>query len=362
MLAAALRKVDPGESETLLRRAYEKARTDGDDGLASTTVGELVTLLRDQGKLHEALTLAGQKIEHSRQAGFGLWTQLSDHGRRLQILNLLGHHEQVLTDVRALRARMAELPDQRADNDRVNPYNAREGILDIGRLSAVTLQRWDDALELNDEIASTKRRRGASPHETARTRFRDYIPLLHLGRLTDIDHLLHDCQDIFDTTGDITQLAAVYRARADLEDTRDHLVEAVDLQRTSLRLCYVHHDPHDISTAHHHLANYLSRASGDPAEQRAHRITASLLNHLTGDTRELTRTLGVLASELRSETSDPDAPALPTTLPQVTRLVDADDGVRLGDLLAALCPDPATAEHVLTDLLTTAANSANQAR
>jgi hypothetical protein len=70
----------------------------------------------------------------------------------------------------------------------------------------------------------------------------------------------------------------------------------------------------------------------------------------------------VLASELRSDTSDPDAPALPTTLSQVTRLVDADDGVRLGDLLAALCPDLATAEHALTDLLTTAANSANQAR
>jgi tetratricopeptide (TPR) repeat protein len=362
VLAAALRKVDPGESETLLRRAYEKAKTDGDDGLASTTAGELVTLLRDQGKLHEALILAGQKIEHSRQAGFGLWTQLSDHGRRLQILNLLGHHEQVLTDARALRARIAQLPDQRADNDRVNPYNAREGILDIGRLSAVALQRWDDALELNDEIASIKRRRGASPHETARTRFHDYIPLLHLGRLTDIDHLLHDCQDIFDTTGDITQLAAVYRARADLEHTRDHLLEAVDLQRTSLRLCYVHPDPHDISTAHHHLANYLARASGDPAEQRAHRLTASLLNHLTGDTRELTRTLGVLASELRSDTSDSDASALPTTLPQITRLVDADDGVRLGDLLAALCPDLATAEHALTDLLTTAANSANQAR
>jgi hypothetical protein len=85
------------------------------------------------------------------------------------------------------------------------------------------------------------------------------------------------------------------------------------------------------------------------------------LNHLTGDTHELTRTLEVLASELRSDFSDPDAPTLPTTLPHITQLVDADDGVHLGDLLAALCPDPVTAEHALTDLLTTATNSANQA-
>ncbi len=362
VLAAAHRKVDPGEAETLLRRAYDQATAEGEYGLASTTAGDLVTLLRDQGRLGEALTLADQKIEHTSRAGFGFWTQLSDQGRRLQILNLLGHHKQVLIDLPALRARMADLPDQRADNDRVNPWSVREGILDIGRLSAVALQRWDEALYLNDEIASTKRRRGASPHEIASTRFNDYVPLLQLGRLADVDHLLRDCQDVFDIACDITQLAVVYGARADLEDKRDHPVDAVRLQRTSLRLWYVRPDPREISTAHHNLANYLSRAAGKSAEQRAHRLIASLLNHLTGDTRELARALEVLASELRSDPSGPDAPALPATLLEVTRLVDADDGVRFGDLVVVLCPDPATAEHVLAGLLTTAAISADQAR
>ncbi|MGH3754558.1 MAG: hypothetical protein ACRDRP_18030, partial [Pseudonocardiaceae bacterium] len=361
VLAAALRKVDPGEAETLLRHAYDQATADGEYRLASTTAGELVTLLRDQDRLREALTLAGKKIEHTSQAGFGSWTQLSDQGRRLQILSMLGHHEQVLLDVPALRARMADLPDQPADNDRVNPWNVREGVLDVGRLSAVALQRWDEALDLNGEIASIRRQRGASPGETARTRFNDYVPLLHLGRLADADQLLRDCQDVFDTAGDITQLAAVYGARADLEDKRDHPVDAVGLQRTSLRLWYVRPDPREISTAHHNLANYLSRASGKPAEQRAHRLTASLLNHLTGDPRELTRTLGALADELRSDTSGPDAPVLPTTLPEVTRLVDAGDGVRLGNLVVALCPDPATAEHALADLLATADQQAGHA-
>ncbi|MGH4000031.1 MAG: hypothetical protein ACRDTJ_21510, partial [Pseudonocardiaceae bacterium] len=366
VLGAAVRKVDPGEAETLLRSAYDQATTDGEYQLASTTAGELVTLLRDQGKLADALTLATKKIEHTSQAGFGFWTQLSDQGRRLQILNLLGHHEQVLIDLRVLRARMADLPDQRADNDRVNPWNVREGILDIGRLSAVALQRWGDALDLNDEIAGTKRRRGASPHEIARTRFNDYLPLLGRGRLADVDQLLRTCQDIFDAAGDITQLAAIYGARAELEDKRDHPADAVDLQRTSLRLWYVHPDPREISTAHQNLANYLSRTAGKPAEQRAHRLTASLLNHLTGNPHELTSTLEALASEFRSDTRGPDAPAvpatpvLPTTLAEVIRVVDAGNGVRFGNLVAALCPDLATAERALADLVTTAAIAADQ--
>ncbi|MCA1706315.1 MAG: ATP-binding protein, partial [Actinobacteria bacterium] len=362
VLGAAVRRVDPGEAETLLRRAYTQATTDGEYQLASTAAGELVTLLRDQGRLREALTLAGQKIKHTSQAGFGFWTQLSDQGRRLQILGLLGHHEQVLLDLPVLRAQMAELPDQRAANDRVNPWSVREGVLDVGRLSAVALERWDDALDLNDEITSTKRRRGASSHEIARTRFNDYLPLLHLGRLAAVDQLLRDCQDAFATAGDITQLAVVYGARADLEDKRNHPVKAVDLQRTSLHLWYLYPGPREISTAHHNLANYLSRATGKPAEQRAHRLTATLLNHLTGNTRELTTTLGALASELRSNTNGPDAPALPTTLPEVIRLVDADNGVCFGNLVVALCPNPATAEHALADVLTAAAISADQAR
>jgi tetratricopeptide (TPR) repeat protein len=360
VLGAAVRRVDPGEAEILLRRAYQQATSHGEYPLASTTAGELVSLLRDQGRLPEALTMASQKIEHTSQAGFGLWTQLSDQGRWLQILNLLGHHEQVLSDLPALCTQMADLPDQRAHNDRVNPRHVRESILDIARSSAVALQRWDEALELNDEILSTKRRRGASPHDIACSRFNDYLPLLHLDRLADIDQLLRDCQDTFTTAGDTTHLAMAYGARADLEDKRDHPAKAVDLQRSSLRLCYVHPDPREISTAHYKLANYLSHAAGNHAEQRAHRITAALLNHFTGDTRELTRTLGMLASEHRSDTNGSAAPTLPTTLTEIVGLVDAGNGIYFGNLVATLCPDSATAEQALADLLATIGISEDQ--
>jgi tetratricopeptide (TPR) repeat protein len=346
LLGAALRKLDPGEAETLLRRAYHQATASGEHKLASTTTGELVTLLRDQGRLGEALALAEVKIQHTTQAGFGSWTQLSDQGRRLQILTLLGHHEQVLRDLPTLRARMAELANERADTDRVNPWNVQEGVLDVGRRSALALERWEETLKLNDEILNTQRRRGASPDEIARTRFNDYLPLLRLGRLADVDRLLHDCQEAFDTAGDSTQLAAVYAARADLEDNRGNTAEALELQRTSLRLCYLHPEPHHIAAAHHNLANYLSRTTNNPAEQGAHHLAAALLNHLTGEANQATPPLG--------------ASPLPTTLPELTRLVEADDGICFGNLLSSLCPDPPTAAHALAEVLTTIATTPGQ--
>ncbi|MGH3885795.1 MAG: hypothetical protein ACRDSZ_04360, partial [Pseudonocardiaceae bacterium] len=82
--------------------------------------------------------------------------------------------------------------------------------------------------------------------------------------------------------------------------------------------------------------------------------------HLTGSTHELTTTLRALAIEFRSDTGGPGVPP-PATLPEITRVVDADNEVHLGDLVAALCPDPGTAEQALAGLLATAAVSADQA-
>ncbi|HWR48574.1 MAG TPA: hypothetical protein VN327_13330, partial [Pseudonocardiaceae bacterium] len=355
LLAAALRRVDSGEAETLLRRAYDQASTSGDHRLADGVAGSLVGLLCDQGRLREALTLTDQTIEHIRHAELGPWTQLGDQGRRLQILGLLGHHEQVLTDLPALRDRMTELPDQPADNDIVNSWNVREVILGTGFVSAHTLGWCQQALDLNNEVTDIQRRRGASAHEVARNRFNNYGPLLELGRLAEAEQVLRKCQEVFETVDDITGLASVYSARADLEDRRGHPQDALALEHTALRLKYVSPEPLSIAVSHHNLAHYLSRAAGTSAEQRAHRLAAALLSHLTGETHELALTLRALGNELRGDTDTPDAPALPTTMPEVIGLVDAGDGVHFGTLAVVLCPDPDTANLALADLLTTAA-------
>jgi hypothetical protein len=166
--------------------------------------------------------------------------------------------------------------------------------------------------------------------------------------------VLHDCRDVFETVGDITSLAKAYGAYADLEHQRGHLQDALTLHRTALRLAYVNPEPRTIAISHNNLALYLVGATEQSTEQRAHRLASALLHHLIGDTHELTNTLQVLADELCADTGSPDAPAVPSVLSAVIRLVDAGDGVHFSDLVTALCPDPNTANQALADLIAAA--------
>ncbi|HEY2284235.1 MAG TPA: hypothetical protein VGH88_00685 [Streptosporangiaceae bacterium] len=70
---------------------------------------------------------------YTRQAGLGPWTQLADEGWRLQILGLMGEHEQVLDQIPALRARMDQLPASQGSDESIQPWNVREATLDRGR-------------------------------------------------------------------------------------------------------------------------------------------------------------------------------------------------------------------------------------
>jgi hypothetical protein len=218
----------------------------------------------------------------------------------------------------------------------------------------VALQRWNEALDLNDEIVRTKRRRGAPPQEIAGKQFDDYLALLHLGRLAAADHLLRDCHGVFVTTCDIIRLAKVYTARGEIESKRGQAEKAIDFQRTSLHLWYLNPDAWKIAAAHHKLADYLCRAGGDPAEQRAHRLAAALLNYLSNNTRGLARSLGTLAAELHGEISCSGALTRPVTVLEVIRLVEADAAISFGNVVVAVCADPATAERALAALLSSA--------
>ncbi|MGH3669383.1 MAG: hypothetical protein ACRDSH_01925, partial [Pseudonocardiaceae bacterium] len=281
-LAAALARVDPAEAATLLRRAYDQASTIDDHQIASVVGDHLVSLLGNQGKLREALTLSDQILEHSRQAGSGPWTQLSEQGQRLRIFSMLGHHAQVLTDLPMLRARMEELPDELAGDDRANSWAVREYILNIGVNSAGALERWQEALDLNKEVIELRRRRGASAHDTARTQFNSYGVLLRLGRTDEAEQVLRACREVFEAVGDITSLPKIYAAYADLERLRGHLEDALTLQRTALRLAYVSPEPRALAAFHDGLAFYLRGVTELSAEQRAHRLASALLHHFVG--------------------------------------------------------------------------------
>src|SRR5690606_7152602 len=156
-----------------LRDVLDRAVAAEDFQTASTAGGELINLLRDAGRLREALTVLDQKAEHTRRAGLGPWTQLIDRSWRLQIRRLLGGSEPVLAEVEALREEMDRLPDPPGPDETVDPWHVREMILNTGVLAARDLGRWQQALDLNADVLAGQRRRHAGPHELPRTRVND---------------------------------------------------------------------------------------------------------------------------------------------------------------------------------------------
>jgi tetratricopeptide (TPR) repeat protein len=262
----------------------------------------------------------------------------------------MGDHQHVLAEIGMLRETMGELPHRRGSNETVNPWNVREAILDIGRSSASALGRWQQSLELSGEILASKRQRGASQHEIARTRFNDSGTLIRLGRLAEAERLLRSCQQVFEDHRDAAGLAMVLSTRAYLESELGHWETAVDFARTALRLGYTHPDPRDIAASHHNLASHLARVTNDPASQRAHRLAAALIYQLTGMSRSLTATIQVLAREL----GDADDQELPARFNDITALAEQTDGVRLRELIEALEPDGRTVETALVQILRTA--------
>ena len=234
--------------------------------------------------------------EYSRRAGLGPWTQLSDQGQQLQILGLMGQHRQVLDQIQALQDQMDKLPATRAGNETVEPWNVRETILDIGRSSAQALEEWQQCLDLNAAILASMRARGASAYEIIRFRYNDAWPLIELGRLADAERILLETQQAYEDQDDIARLQQVLGTRAVLEDRRNRPQQALELQRTAIRLAYVRPEPRDIAISHHQLANYLQKTGADPAAARAHRLAAALLLQLSGMTHELGVTSRALAT------------------------------------------------------------------
>jgi tetratricopeptide (TPR) repeat protein len=355
VLARALRTVDPAQAEHLLRGALETAAGNGDYRAASVCAGSLANLLRDSGRLREALDVLTVQADYTRRAGLGPWSQLVGEAMRLQIMSFMSEHEQVLARSEQLREQMAGLPARPGADDQAIPWNVRELILNTGHGSALATERWQLCLDLGAEIAASERERGAGAHERTGTRFNDAGPLIGLGRLAEAGRLLRDCQRVFEEHRDIPALAMVLSARADLEDELGHQEAAADLAQTALRLRYARPDPREIAVSHHNLAIYLG--AGDRAGRRAHRLAAALLWKLTGMTHNLAVAVQALAAELRD---DPAEAGLPATVAEVIEVAERTEGVHLGDLLDLLEPDRRIVEQAMTQILHNAATTDDQ--
>ena len=334
-----------GEAVAIFGKLEQQAAESGRYRLASGVAGELINLLLNAGHLEEALAIVERMKDHTRRSGLGPWTQLSDGSQRLQILNALGRCEEVLAAVEAWREEMKGLPESRGANEAVEPWNAREVLLDTAREAALRLERWQEALSLNEEVIQAKVSRGATPLEVARTRYNDYVPLLRLQRHDDARRLLYQCLAIFESAGDTGALGAVHSAIANLESQLQHFQEAVRHAGAALRLKYSALGPRTCAISHFNLANYLTQTNADARLALAHRLASALIFYQTND-GELPGDLDAVRKHLALVCpSDP-----PATFDELCRLVEQTEGVRFRDLFSRL-PQRASGDEALRTVL-----------
>lgn len=333
-------------AETEMRGLIGQAAAVGAYHMAAAVAGDLLNLLRDAGRLPEALTLAEESAGHTVLAGLGPWTRLGVEAQKLQIMVKRGDYGAVLKEVERHRQTMRDLPEASDAPESVVAWQVRETLLDVGRSAALGLKDWQAALDFNDDITASRRTRGAPPTARARTRFNAYGPLLELGRLDEAATLLDECRGVFTQARDWQALGVVLTAQAQLANRRGRPDEAERLARTALRYAYAAAGPEDCAISHHNLAKYLLDSGAAPAAALAHRLAAILIGALmgSGQVEARLRNLGIDIRDLG--VTDARA-AMPGSVDEVIRLAEAEEGVRLADLLAALNRDGVDLDELL---------------
>lgn len=336
------------EAEATMRDIVGRAVAREEFLQALANTGDLINILMATGRAEEALALVEEMKGYTRRAGQGPWTQLGNEVLRLQLLNALSRHEEVLAAGDELREQMRALPEESEQGEASLPWNVRETILDTAHIAAMGLEQWETMLALNTEIIASKEARGAPALEVARTRFNDYFPLLRRGCYGEARALLHACRAVYQEEGYMAGLGKVFSALADLEDTLGHHGQAVALAETGLRYDYLAGNPEECAIDHHNLSNYLQRAGREGKTYLAHRLAAGVVRFQTDS--------GMLASTLQNLAIDfgqfaPDPPPLPASLDELCRIVEAVEGARFRELFEGLPRRAASGDEVLREVV-----------
>ena len=328
ILARTLQQADRyEEAEQMLRDGMEKSLAQENYGLASVFAGELLKLLRQRGRLQDALSLAEQKADYTKLAGLGPWTQLSDEGMRLQILNALGRYREVLETVDVLRKQLTTLPEESEAEEVVDAWNVREGLLDTGHTAVLHLEQWKMALSLNAEIVQFTKERGADEVEITSTLFNDYSPLLGLHRYDEARTLLETCREVYERAHDFVGLGKVFTALARLENEQGHYAAAAQFEQSALRYSYQAGQPEDCAISHNNLSNYLKSSEAEPEVVLAHRLAAAVIYFQISS--------GLLSDSIYNLANSP-LPSAPPRFAEVVAQVEQIEGVRFAELFAQL--------------------------
>lgn len=345
---ALVRAGRPAEAEPLLRDALRAAQASGDPRLATAVAGELVNVLRAATRTEAALEVLPQKIEATRRANLGPWSQLADACLRLQIMFDQRLYREVSAGVERLLAETVALSDRSDREEVVSPHSVREALLGIGHAVALQTEEWETALTLNREIQRSKHARDASAIEQARARFGDYRPMRALERLDDAEAALRWCKRVFEDGGDTQYLGKVFSALADLESARGHREQSALHEETALRYGYRSWRHEDVSVSHFNMANHLARLSVRSREALCHRLAAAIIDAQVASPKRETSLRG-LAEHLASFAPSP--PPVPASFDELAETVERVDGVQFRTIFARLPANFSTADEALTEVI-----------
>jgi tetratricopeptide (TPR) repeat protein len=331
VLAKALARVDPDEGERLMRQVEADTVAAGRYPEASAIAGDLANLLKNTGRLHEALEVIERKLGHTKAAGLGPWTQLADRGRGHQIRLAMGDAEAVLSEAEAMLEEADGYPDPGGD-EAVTKWGVLEPTLGIARQAALDLEHFEASLRFLDRTLASKRARGATDYELASTSFNAYAPLLRLGRIDEAREVLVKCRTVAEAEGDYGFVGQCLSAQANLEDEEGFADQAIELERRALRFTYLQPNPVDIGGSHNNLAIYLTRSSGDQEGAIAHRLADVVLSRIVGSGGYKRKLL-----ELGRQLTAGAVP--PARFDELCAVVERVEGVRFQALVGALGAD-----------------------
>jgi tetratricopeptide (TPR) repeat protein len=346
-LARVQRAINPAVAERLLMSVLATAVSRARYDIAFVAAADLSEFLRESGHLDEALAYAEQSTSYAERAGLGSWTRIAARRNRLLILLEQGHAEQVLREVHDLAARIQELPANPSDHEVVLPWMVEETVLDTGRAASLRLGRWSDALAYSAANIDAARRRGAPESQIARARFNDYGPLLGLGRTDQALALLQDCREAAERDHDMEMLGVIFGALAEAEDAQGHVQVALERCQDSLRFMYRTGLPGDIAGGHVRLGNYLGRGGQSHAEAVTQFLAAAVLRMLAG----IGQADGPIAAAAAHVRAAQPAEIIPAGVTELSRGADELPGVDLGNLVARISPDQATADRAYGDVV-----------
>lgn len=315
--------------------------------MAATATSELVHIYQRTGRISEAHELLEANEKHLAGDRAGPMARWANETNRLKLLYSQGQSERVLAEVRTM---LDKLSDAQAEtDDSVGMANIRELILGIGAMAAAGLGQWQDSLDFTAEVRELHRQRGATLVQQAQFAFKDYEPLLRLGRIGEARDLLQWCQTVFEEAKETTALAMVFGALAEVEKAVGHDERAVEWGMDCLRYAYMSGISDTVARGHHNFGHTVARLSDQGGAAWAHWCAGAIITYQAGgDLTFCLRTLGHVLTTL-------NPPAEVRAFQFVCLTVERVDGVRFADLVERLPRRASDGQAALDEVLCLAA-------